>query len=74
MITITGVASGVVFFGEVLGIEKLIGAAVILVGVYMARRVVDAGPCTRVFQRSQLLVEARPLVADLDTVIQATPA
>jgi drug/metabolite transporter (DMT)-like permease len=38
MITITGVASGVVFFGEVLGIEKLIGGVVILVGVYMARR------------------------------------
>jgi drug/metabolite transporter (DMT)-like permease len=38
MITITGVASGVVFFDEVLGIEKLIGGAVILLGVYMARR------------------------------------
>ena len=38
LITITGVASGVVFFGEVLGIEKLVGGAVILVGVYLARR------------------------------------
>ena len=38
LITITGVASGIVFFGEVLGIEKLVGGAVILLGVYMARR------------------------------------
>ena len=38
LITVTGVASGIVFFGEVLGIEKLIGGAVILVGVYLARR------------------------------------
>ncbi len=38
LITITGVASGVVVFGEVLGIEKLVGGAVILVGVYLARR------------------------------------
>jgi drug/metabolite transporter (DMT)-like permease len=38
LITITGVGSGVVFFGEVLGVEKLVGGAVILVGVYLARR------------------------------------
>jgi drug/metabolite transporter (DMT)-like permease len=38
LITLTGVASGIVFFGEVLGIEKLVGGAVILVGVYLARR------------------------------------
>ncbi|MBA3701899.1 MAG: DMT family transporter [Rubrobacteraceae bacterium] len=38
LISITGVASGIVFFGEVLGIEKIVGGAVILVGVYLARR------------------------------------
>ena len=38
LITVTGVASGIVFFGEVLGIEKIIGGAIILVGVYLARR------------------------------------
>ena len=38
LITVTGVASGIVFFDEVLGIEKLVGGAVILVGVYLARR------------------------------------
>jgi len=38
LITLTGVASGIVFFGESLGIEKLVGGAVILVGVYLARR------------------------------------
>jgi drug/metabolite transporter (DMT)-like permease len=38
LITITGVASGVVFFSEVLGIEKIVGGAVILLGVYLARR------------------------------------
>ena len=38
LITVTEVASGIVFFSEVLGIEKLIGGAVILVGVYLARR------------------------------------
>jgi drug/metabolite transporter (DMT)-like permease len=29
---------GIVFFSEVLGIEKLVGGAVILLGVYLARR------------------------------------
>jgi drug/metabolite transporter (DMT)-like permease len=38
LITITGVASGIVFFSEVLGIEKLVGGAIILVGIYLARR------------------------------------
>ena len=38
LITVTGVASGIVFFGESLGPNKLIGGAVILVGVYLARR------------------------------------
>ena len=38
LISITGVASGIIFFGEVLGVEKLVGGAVTLLGVYMARR------------------------------------
>ena len=38
LISLTGVASGVVFFGEVLGTEKIVGGAVTLVGVYLARR------------------------------------
>lgn len=38
LITLTGVASGVIFFGESLGPEKLLGGAVILLGVYLARR------------------------------------
>lgn len=38
LITAVGVTSGIVFFGEVLGIEKLVGGAVILLGVYLARR------------------------------------
>jgi drug/metabolite transporter (DMT)-like permease len=38
LISITGVASGIVFFGEVLGAEKLVGGAVTLLGVYLARR------------------------------------
>jgi drug/metabolite transporter (DMT)-like permease len=38
LITITGVAAGIVFFGETLGVAKLVGAAVILLGVYLARR------------------------------------
>jgi hypothetical protein len=32
------VASGIIFFGETLGIEKIVGGAVILLGVYLARR------------------------------------
>jgi drug/metabolite transporter (DMT)-like permease len=38
LVTVTGVASGIVFFGEVLGIEQVIGGAIILLGVYLARR------------------------------------
>ena len=38
LISITGVASGIVFFGEMLGSEKLVGGAVTLFGVYLARR------------------------------------
>lgn len=38
LITLTGVASGIVFFGESLGPEKILGGAVILLGVYLARR------------------------------------
>ncbi len=38
LITVTGVASGIVFFGEDLGVEKFVGGSVILVGVYLARR------------------------------------
>ena len=38
LVTVTGIASGIVFFGEVLGIEKILGGAIILLGVYLARR------------------------------------
>ena len=38
LISLTGVASGIIFFGEVLGFEKLLGGAVTLLGVYLARR------------------------------------
>ncbi len=38
LITLTGVASGIVFFSEDLGPDELIGGAVILLGVYLARR------------------------------------
>jgi len=38
LITFVGVASGIVLLGERLGIEKIIGGAVILFGVYLARR------------------------------------
>jgi drug/metabolite transporter (DMT)-like permease len=38
LITVVGVASGIIFFGETLGIEKIVGGAIILVGVYLARR------------------------------------
>jgi drug/metabolite transporter (DMT)-like permease len=38
LITLTGVTSGIIFFGENLGAEKIVGGAVILVGVYLARR------------------------------------
>lgn len=38
LITIVGVTSGIVFFGETLGINKIAGGIVILLGVYLARR------------------------------------
>jgi drug/metabolite transporter (DMT)-like permease len=38
LITAVGVSSGIVFFGERLGIEKILGGAVILLGIYLARR------------------------------------
>ncbi len=38
LITLAGVASGVVFLGESLGLDKVLGGAVILLGVYLARR------------------------------------
>ena len=38
LITIVAVTSGIVFFGETLGINKIAGGVVILVGVYLARR------------------------------------
>ena len=38
LITAVGVASGIVFFGERLGVEKVVGGAIILLGVYLARR------------------------------------
>jgi drug/metabolite transporter (DMT)-like permease len=38
LISLTGVASGIVFFGEVLGMEKIVGGAITLAGVYLARR------------------------------------
>ena len=38
LITFVGVSSGIVFFGETLGVEKIFGGVIILVGVYLARR------------------------------------
>jgi O-acetylserine/cysteine efflux transporter len=38
LITLVGVSSGVVFFGESLGWIKIAGGLVILLGVYLARR------------------------------------
>ncbi len=38
LITLAGVGSGVVFRGEGLGVDKVLGGAVILLGVYLARR------------------------------------
>jgi drug/metabolite transporter (DMT)-like permease len=38
LIIFVGVSSGIVFFGETLGVEKVVGGAVILVGTYLARR------------------------------------
>jgi drug/metabolite transporter (DMT)-like permease len=38
LITLVGVVAGVVLFGESFGIDKVIGAAILLGGVYLARR------------------------------------
>jgi drug/metabolite transporter (DMT)-like permease len=38
LVTLVGVVSGVVLFGEGFGIDKAIGAAILLGGVYLARR------------------------------------
>jgi drug/metabolite transporter (DMT)-like permease len=38
LITVVGVTSGIVFFGEALSVNKVVGGAVILIGVYLARR------------------------------------
>ena len=38
LITFVGVASGMILLGEGLGVEKIIGGAIILFGVYLARR------------------------------------
>jgi drug/metabolite transporter (DMT)-like permease len=38
LITLTGVVSGVVFLGESLGVNQLLGAAIIFCGVYLGRR------------------------------------
>jgi hypothetical protein len=38
LITIVGVTSGIVVFGETLGVNKIVGGAVILLGVSLARR------------------------------------
>ena len=38
LITLVGVSSGIIFLGESLGLGKIVGGAVILLGVYLARR------------------------------------
>jgi drug/metabolite transporter (DMT)-like permease len=38
LITLVGVFSGVILLGEGLGVQKIVGGAIILVGVYLARR------------------------------------
>ena len=38
LITLVGVTSGIIFFGETLGINTIVGGAIILLGVYLARR------------------------------------
>jgi drug/metabolite transporter (DMT)-like permease len=38
LVTLVGVVSGVVFFGEGFGIDKALGGAILLAGVYLARR------------------------------------
>jgi drug/metabolite transporter (DMT)-like permease len=36
--TLSAVTSGVIFFGEDLTLDKILGGTIILVGVYLARR------------------------------------
>jgi hypothetical protein len=38
LITFVGVTSGIVLLGEGLGVEKIVGGAIILFGVYLTRR------------------------------------
>ena len=38
LVTLTGVTTGIVLLGEDFGLEQLVGAVVILCGVYLARR------------------------------------
>jgi drug/metabolite transporter (DMT)-like permease len=38
LVTLVGVVAGVVVFGEGFGIDKVVGAAILLAGVYLARR------------------------------------
>ncbi|CAA9462744.1 MAG: Permease of the drug/metabolite transporter (DMT) superfamily [uncultured Rubrobacteraceae bacterium] len=38
LVTLTGVSAGVVILGESFGYEKVLGAVILLVGVYLARR------------------------------------
>jgi drug/metabolite transporter (DMT)-like permease len=38
LITFVGVASGMVLLGEEMGVEKIVGGVIILLGVYLARR------------------------------------
>ncbi len=38
LIALVGVGSGIVLLGEGLGVNKVIGGAIILFGVYLARR------------------------------------
>ncbi|HEU4492736.1 MAG TPA: DMT family transporter [Rubrobacteraceae bacterium] len=38
LVTLVGVVAGVVFFGEGFGIDKVVGAVILLGGVYLARR------------------------------------
>jgi drug/metabolite transporter (DMT)-like permease len=38
LVTLVGVVSGVVLFSEGFGIDQAVGAAILLAGVYLARR------------------------------------
>jgi drug/metabolite transporter (DMT)-like permease len=38
LVTLTGVTTGIVLLGEDFGLGQLVGAVVILCGVYLARR------------------------------------